>query len=149
MAAQRPYERVYTMTDYYDGPRRGIADFDGRPHLYTSHFEDMLDGYSDSFELQPIDDATLQLALESWAIWLRWDDAFHAGEVTLDTHPALPADRARHDELDPVLEATFAALPRGVVYATASFRPSEGHTDGGRGRHMQVQWQPSPPPAER
>jgi len=35
------YERVYTMTDYYDGPRKGIADFEGRPHLYEAEWDDV------------------------------------------------------------------------------------------------------------
>jgi hypothetical protein len=38
---ERPFEKVYTMTDYYDGPRRGIADFDGRPHFYDSEWDDL------------------------------------------------------------------------------------------------------------
>lgn len=33
------FERVYTVTDYHDGPRRGIADFNGKPHLFVSEFE--------------------------------------------------------------------------------------------------------------
>jgi hypothetical protein len=34
------FERVHTMTDYYDGPRGGIADFRGTPHLYESEWRD-------------------------------------------------------------------------------------------------------------
>src|SRR5687768_8510315 len=32
------FERVYTVTDYWDGPREGIADFQDVPHLYRSIF---------------------------------------------------------------------------------------------------------------
>jgi hypothetical protein len=28
------------MTVYYDGPRKGIADVDGRPHFYESEWDD-------------------------------------------------------------------------------------------------------------
>ena len=35
------YETVHTMTDYYDGPRGGIAEVNGRPHLYTSTWADI------------------------------------------------------------------------------------------------------------
>lgn len=31
------YERFYTVLDYYDGPRKGIADFQGKPHLYETN----------------------------------------------------------------------------------------------------------------
>jgi hypothetical protein len=32
--------RVYTVNDYYDGPRPGIADYQGRPHAYESQFNE-------------------------------------------------------------------------------------------------------------
>jgi len=28
------WDRVHTVNDYYDGPRRGIADVDGVPYIY-------------------------------------------------------------------------------------------------------------------
>lgn len=133
-----PYERVYTMTDYYDGPRGGIANFRGTPHAYASLFAE--DEYTDVFELRPVDDETLRLALEDWEIWLRWDDAHKSGIVNLDTHPALPTDRARHDEIEPVLAARFAALPGPVIRARGNFRPTHGHENAGGGRWMEVQW---------
>ncbi|MDQ3366294.1 MAG: hypothetical protein M3680_12790 [Myxococcota bacterium] len=139
---ERAFERVYTMTDYYDGPRRGIASFDGRPHAYASVFDHVKDGDAEIYELRAVDEDTFARALEDWAIWLRWDDAFHAGLTTIETHPALPADRARHDALAPVLAASLAALPGPVVQASGVFRPSAGHTHGGGGRWLEVQWSP-------
>jgi hypothetical protein len=133
------FERVYTMTDYDDGPRGGIADFRGAPHLYTSLF-DIADDGSEIFELRPVDDETLQLALEDWAIWLRWDEAFHAGRTNHSTHPALPADRTRHDALTALLTPRLEALVGPVIQATASFRPVPGHADAERGRWLQVCW---------
>jgi hypothetical protein len=37
------YERVHTMTDYYDGPRKGLANFEGMPHLYEAEWDDQAD----------------------------------------------------------------------------------------------------------
>jgi hypothetical protein len=54
-------ERVYTMTDYYDGPRGGVADYCGRPHVYRTLWADIDHDCPDVFELAPIDDATLAL----------------------------------------------------------------------------------------
>lgn len=34
-------EHVYTMTEYYDGPRGGVADFRGTPHVYRSLWTDV------------------------------------------------------------------------------------------------------------
>jgi hypothetical protein len=137
----RPYERVFTMTDYYDGPRRGIANFDGRPHVYDSPFDHWEDHYDDLYELRAVDEETLRLALEDWEIWLRWEAAFYAGTATVDTHPALPPDRARHDALARSLEARLAALPGPVIRARAVFRPS-GTPDGASRRWLEVQWAP-------
>jgi len=135
-----PFEPVHTMTDYYDGPRRGIADLGGRPHLYESLFEEDRDGYGDVYELRPVDEETFRLALEDWERWLRWEDAYHAGQTTMSTHPALPADRARHDEIAPVLAARLAALSGPVLRASVEFRPAPGHADAGRGRHLEARW---------
>jgi len=34
------FEIVYTCTDWYDGPRGGIADYQDVPHLFESEFGD-------------------------------------------------------------------------------------------------------------
>jgi hypothetical protein len=90
------FEPVYTMTHFYDSPRRGITSFGGVPHLYESRFSDMDLGKEDSFLLMPIAIEVFELALEDWAIWCRWEKAFKQGQVSLDTHPALPDDANRH-----------------------------------------------------
>jgi hypothetical protein len=138
----RPFETVHTMTDYYDGPRCGIADFDGRPCTYESVADDLHGKQNDVFELRGVDEETFKLALEDWQIWVRWEDAFYSGKVTTETHPALPEDRARHDAIAAVLPARIAALPGPVKRASAIFRPRPGHPDGGRGRSLEVQWHP-------
>lgn len=132
------FERVYTMTDYWDGPRRGIADFQGQPHLYESKFLD--EDYDDVFDLCPVDHETLALALEDWAIWLRWESAFHEGRTTTATHPALPDDRARHDELAPLLAARLAMLVEPVARARARFRMEPSLDRVTRGEFLEVEW---------
>lgn len=137
----QPFERVFTMTDYYDGPRSGIANFDGRPCWYNSRFDEAR-GYSDVYELRVVDDETLRLALEDWEIWTRWEDAFLDGQTTQETHPALPADRERHLQIERVLSQRLAGLPGPVVAATAEFRTIPGKPNGGRGRWLEVRWAP-------
>ena len=34
------FEIVHTVTDWYDGPRRGIAELHGQPHLFESEWQD-------------------------------------------------------------------------------------------------------------
>jgi hypothetical protein len=97
------FESVHTVTDYYDGPREGIANFQGIPHAYKSLWDESRDDWSDVFLLQPVDDETFRLAMEDWAIWCPWENAFRRGQAAQESHPALPADRQRHEELVAIL----------------------------------------------
>ena len=83
------------MTDYYDGPRRGIADFDGQPHFYDSEWDDLDDDDAFTFMLTPVSPDVLLLALEDWAIWRRWETAFHEGRTAqLQVQPMKPSLRS-------------------------------------------------------
>lgn len=133
------FERVHTMTDFYDGPRGGIADFEGRPHLYESEWDDFADEYAPTFRLSPVAPDLLALALEDWAIWERWWTAFHRGEARRDTHPALPEDRARHNELAQILRQRLKIDPQNCVRARATFRTAAGW-DGNGLAPVEVEW---------
>ena len=63
------YEHVHTVTEYYDGPRKGIADYRGEPNLYECIFDELKDDYSESFRLAPLDAETFRMAMEDWVIW--------------------------------------------------------------------------------
>jgi hypothetical protein len=93
------FERVYTVHDYYDRPRSGIANFGGRPHYYSCEWDKAADDYADSFTLVSIDEETLDLALEQWAIWKEWEVAFHKGQRHRESHPALPGLRRTGSEV--------------------------------------------------
>ena len=117
------------MTDYYDGPRGGIADHCGLPHLYRSLWTDIDSACVDVFEVIPIDRETFELALEDWAIWLRWEAALRRGETSRDTHPALPEDRERHAELTALLQPRLSVTSLSAITAEAEFdwpAPSSG-----------------------
>jgi hypothetical protein len=110
------------MTDFYDGPRRGIADLDGRPHYYESEWDEFAHEYAITFRLSPVAADVFASAIESWRIWLRWETAFHTGQTTQDTHPALPEDRARFLELETVLEANLKIDDANHVRAHGEFK---------------------------
>jgi hypothetical protein len=114
-------EIVHTVTDYYDGPRGGIADYFGKPHLYSCVWDESADDWSDVFLLQPVDDETFLLAMEDWAIWSRWEQAFHSGETAHATHPALPDERARHDQLSVILTPRLQVDPKRAVRVKGKF----------------------------
>jgi hypothetical protein len=138
------YELVYTMTDFWDRPRAGVANFRGSPHVYQSTYADTDEGHEDDPDvclLMPIDPETLRLALEAWAIWQRWETAFHRGQTTLETHPALPEDRERHRELKPLLDRQLAVDPERAVRAVGEFRRREDPNWNGIGwPRLEVRW---------
>jgi hypothetical protein len=114
-------ERVYTTTTYYDGPREGIADYLGVPHVYASLWSAAIDGYTDPFQLMPIDPTTFDLAMEDWAIWMRWLRAFEAGVAPPESHPALPADADRHAAIVHQLGDKLTVIPDRAITVTGRF----------------------------
>jgi hypothetical protein len=54
------FEAVHSVDEYYDGPRTGIADYHGRPHVYRSVYLDHVEWNADEdrFELAPVDGGT-------------------------------------------------------------------------------------------
>ena len=136
------FEIVHTVTDWYDGPRRGIAEFHGRPHLFESEWQDGENMETDTFLLSEIDRETFALALEDWAIWRRWETAFQQGNAAKETHPALPNDRRRHDELTQLLEGRLVADPTQGVRLKAEFRVRNDPAWSGYGmRPLEVRWE--------
>lgn len=140
----RLFEPVYTVTDYWDGPCAGVAEFGGAPHVYRSVFREDLDDWDpDRFELSPISAEVLADALEDWAIFLRWRAAFDSGSTTLETHPALPEDAARHRELASQLDRALRIDPVHRTLARANFRvcgSSSPEPRPGTMSPLEVQW---------
>jgi hypothetical protein len=129
------WERVYTVNDYHDGPRLGVAGFRGRPHVYELQFSDADDEYADRFLLMEIEPELFELVLEDWAIWLRWQAAYQRGDVSLDTHPVLPEDRELHEALKHLVGKRLGAEPGKSAVMAAEFRnASEGW------EKLEVQW---------
>src|SRR5271165_1788256 len=93
------WERVHTINEFLDKPRLGVADVDGVRHVYQSPFDGALDDYAEYFLVAPIAPDLLDLVLEGWGIWIRWVQAFELGETSKATHPALPEERERHEEI--------------------------------------------------
>ena len=129
------WERVFTVTDYHDCPRSGVVDFHGRPHAYEAEFDASDDNYTARYRLMEIEPALHELALEQWAIWLRWDAMFAAGGVSMDSPPALPQDRERYDEITSMIGDRLRPDPAKSVVAVAEFRRTGGGKDA-----FEVRW---------
>ena len=138
------FERVFTVWDYYDGPRSGLALFLGEPYHYQC--EESEDGYCDAFFLAPINSKTFSLAMEQWTIWRAWEAAFHRGEVPASTHPALSGSNQGYAELQAALDTQLSQQPAHRRKARAAFRAQEGQEETPPGvlREMEVEWSDQP-----
>jgi len=138
---QPGHEEVFTVTDYHDGPRTGVANFRGQPHFYDCIFDEAQDEYSDLYRLTPISQRIFELATEDWAIWKKWESAYHSGKVTLQSHPALPEDRARHKEIRTILDSALTTNEAECTVQHGSFeRLGSGEYPPGVMRRLQVRW---------
>ena len=123
------WDRVHTVNDYYDGPRLGIADVDGVPHIYEAEFDYSTDEFGDTYFVSPVDENLMALVLEDWEIWLRWNSAFKRGNASAETHPALPQDRERHEALKIAIGDRLRVDRAHSKYLKGHFKSS--HHDGG------------------
>jgi hypothetical protein len=108
------FQTVHTMDDYYDGPRSGVADFEGRPHYYRSIYLDTVQWKHDEdrFELSPVTPEVLAAAREADAIFKRWNimrQATPKFTYTEEEFGALPEERVRYRELERFLKSSYAA----------------------------------------
>jgi hypothetical protein len=114
-------DRVLTINDYHDGPRLGVAELNGVPHIYEAEFDHSADEYGENYFLSPIEQSLLELVLEDWGIWCRWHQAYTKNEVAHDSHPALPGDRARHEELKQLIGNGLRSDPENRARYKGSF----------------------------
>ncbi len=140
-AEEVQYEPVYTVMEFHDFPLEGVASFKGRPHCYRLYRGRV-------FKLWPIDEQAFQLVLESWQIYVRWDRALQAGQVSEDDDdekapPALPEDLERYQELQQLLRGKLAESTD-VTVAHADFRQLEPWQDGRGWVRLDVAWRPVP-----
>ena len=139
------YERVHSVSDYYDGPRAGVADYGGSPHRYKSEWDEAADDWGDTFELTPVDAETFLLEIERWHIWRAWERAFHSGRAALESHPGFGGMNARYDELGKLIDSRMVLLKSLDIRPTATFRAPPGQElPGYMMRELEVEWH-SPP----
>ena len=145
----RRFEQVHTVHDYYDGPRSGVADFNGRPVFYRSMYLDTptWNPDEDRFELSPITPAALKLAIEDSQLWQRWQKAELAGtapKLLEGAERVLPADAARHAELMILLDPMLRIDPAHRILVTGEFRVEmRGQQSAGILGDLVVSWTPT------
>jgi hypothetical protein len=139
------YGEILTINNYYDGPKEGIATYKSQPHHYLFLDEEAIDEdkWLELFELKPLDKATLELSMESWQIWIRWEEAFYGQKTTLDTHPALPEERQRYEEIDKILKTKLQMNGEAIkVYGSFEILKSKEENASWSTAHYRVKWTP-------
>ena len=129
------WNRVVTVENFWDTPREGFAFWDERLIAYKCLWDGDADGYSDWYEIKPIEHKMLPLIEESWSIWKKWESAFHSGATSKETHPVLPEDRPRHEELERVLKPVRSFAHAKFERAKAEFRSTSSEPN-----HLKVRW---------
>jgi hypothetical protein len=135
------YETVFTVTDYYGYPRRGIANYKAKPHLYKCISKKRRNHDSGLFQLTPLDSETFKLAMEHWEIWRRWLVAFYARKTDISTGPALPREASRHAELTRILRKLLVSDPEKSITRVGQFEVlQEPSLPTNVIRQLQVKW---------
>jgi hypothetical protein len=136
------FERVHMVWDMYDGVRSGIATYRGSPHYFDCAFDRDNGGYTDVYELWPIDEDLLALATEQWQLYRAWERRFHSGEVPVETHPGHRGQNQRYDELQDLIDQRLKIRGAPAHRALARFRACEDQPDLPAGclREVEVDW---------
>lgn len=142
------FEPVYTVDDYYDGPKSGVANYGGQPHFYRSLTLDTEEWNPDDdrFELSPISSELRDLAVEDFRLWQRWQIALFAGSIPNwpdRTARVLPEDLPRHQAIIEILKPHLYINPQQRVLVRGQFFAGE-RTDlhSGPLSPLFVQWIP-------
>lgn len=138
------FERVYCESEWYDGPRAGLADIDGKPHYFENHDYDHT-GEADEYQVWPASEAAVTLERERWAIFARWNERHEAGEVGPETHPGHGGIDSRYDELE-LLLAPHRRPPNDARRLTGELRFAAGTRYRAEGLDYWIRWRPSRDP---
>ncbi|MEU6237602.1 hypothetical protein [Kitasatospora sp. NPDC047058] len=135
------FERVYAESEWYDGPREGLADIDGQPHYFHGYDYDRADE-ADEYSVWPASGAAAELEREQWAIFVRWNERYEAGLAEPESHPAEGGIDARYDELEQLL-APHRQVPADARRLVGELRFDSGARYRADGLDYWFQWRPS------
>jgi hypothetical protein len=149
---KRPFERAYTVYLYHDGPRSGIADFNDSPHYFEWIWNNDEYDFGHECNLLPLESQIFCLALESWKMWMRWKIAFREGKtphiedvvsqaVLVEKHPVLPDDKARYEEIAPLLKQALLLESPKKFKARGEFRRTPEVSTTDVDGHWEVCWE--------
>jgi hypothetical protein len=137
---KREYEPVFTVLEYYDGPRKGIAQYEGTPHFFDCIASKDAE-YSEEYLLTPVDEATFRLAMEATEIFRKWELAFHRKRRVSTSSRAYSCDTKKYREINRVLDKKLVTIPRRAITRIGDFQVlGRPNLPKGIIRALQVRW---------
>ena len=136
------FEPVLMVWDYYDGPRDGVAEYNGQPYYYKCIWDERADNHSNEFELCPIGSSFLKSATAHWEIFRAWELKFRTGQAPKSTHPDYRGNNLQYDRLDDELKASIKKLTKLPGSFTATFRalPNQDDLPKNVMRNLEANW---------
>ncbi|WP_333740511.1 hypothetical protein [Streptomyces sp. IBSBF 2806] len=135
------FEHVHVELEWYDGPRAGLADVDGKPYYFQSNDYDHADE-ADVYSVWPASDTAVELEREQWAIFAKWNERHEAGTVGPETHPGRGGIDARYDELA-LLLVPYRQAPHDARRLVGEVRFDAGARYRVDGLDYWFRWRPS------
>ena len=128
--------------EFYDEPRTGVALHNDVAHYFRCKFDEQIDEYSSTFEICPVSNEFLEVAEEQWQIFRKWQDNFHHGLASVETHPGQGGKNARYDELDDWLCDAIGLLKPLPEKFVPRFKPlpNQDHLPVGVLRELEAAW---------
>lgn len=125
--------------DIYDGVRTGLAKYKGKPHYFSSIFEEE---FTEKFEISPVNEKFLELAVEQWKIYREWEFLYHSGKEVLEKHPGHGGINKLYDEIEVKLKKGLSGLKKLNSVFCPNFRvlPDQEHLPSGVLKEIEVQW---------
>ena len=115
------WEKIYTVNRFYDCPVLGIADFKGTPHIYEAILDTPEDADLSRYYLMHIESDLMDLVMEAWDIWIKWNEALDKKIVKPSNQYPLPEDKIREKELKRLIGDRLTAIPEKSVVMKAEF----------------------------
>ena len=114
-------EKVHIELEWYDGPREGIAEVQGKLSRFKSVFSEEMDDYISGFIVFPVSEEVYNLEKEQWLIFVRWNTEYENGQKEVSSHPGIKGNNKRWEEINALLKDVRNNIPTEAKTIEARF----------------------------
>ncbi len=132
-------DTVYAITDYYDYPRSGIANYRGNAHYFGRLFDESEDEFSSQYLLIPIDPVSITLSSGEWQLWSDCIAAFDKHNSVGTTCSVAREVKQKICKLSLEFHERLKCHPQRVIIADAEFQSATALAHASP-EQIQVKW---------